>query len=125
MGASELLAPASRPAALGALALLATACGAHARTEAELNEAFARIQVGEARVVTSSLRARDASRGCPSRGEAACEVCAAAEDVICAEAAPLGDRDADSRCDDARDACADARAHVRSACRAEPARSER
>lgn len=103
--------------------LFAPACGgADVRTESEVSESFARIQVGEARIATASLVARDPARGCPSRADASREVCAAA-DAVCAEAAPLEDADANARCEDARDACADATGGVRGACGAEGARS--
>jgi hypothetical protein len=104
-----------RAAGLAWIAPLAVGCGAQSFTEAQTNEAFGRMQVGEARVVSASRSARDESRPCDERAAASEEGCDAAE-AVCDEAAPLDDADADARCEDARDTCADVSRRVRASC---------
>jgi hypothetical protein len=72
-------------------------CGG-ARTEADLNAAFARIQIEEARIEHAS------GAPCEERDGACAEICDAAR-ALCEVAEPTEDRDARTRCDRARTRC--------------------
>lgn len=80
-----------------AASLALAGCGG-ARTEADLNAAFARIQLEEARIEHAS------GAPCEDRDVACAEVCDAAR-ALCDVAEPTEDRDARTRCDRARNRC--------------------
>jgi len=84
-------------ALLLAAGLALAGCGA-ARTEADLDAAFARIQVEEARIEHA------AGTACEDRDGACAEMCDAARS-LCEVAERTEDRDALARCDRARTRC--------------------
>jgi len=91
-----------------AASLVLASCGG-ARTEADLNAAFARIQLEEARIEHAS------GAPCEDRDVACAEICDAAG-ALCEVAAPTEDRDALTRCDRARNRCETCGAPASSPC---------
>lgn len=97
-------------------AALVAACGGGTQTrEATLNEAFARIQVHEARIDTERAAVADTEATCAARRQAADDVCAE-RDGICGIAREVVDADALARCEHAGDACVAARGEVGARC---------
>lgn len=97
-------------------AVLVAACGGATQTrEATLNEAFARIQVHEARIDTERAALAHAEATCAARRRAAEQVCGH-RDGICGIAREVVDADALARCERASDACVAARGELGAQC---------
>jgi hypothetical protein len=94
----------ARARLLAAAALLGACGGAVQAREATLNDAFARIQVHEARIADASAVLSRADTACADRETAAAGVCEQ-RDAICAIARDVVDADALTRCERAEGAC--------------------